>query len=82
MSMELNKYILLAFLIVFIVIQFIQPAHNISGQGMPMDIIKTVSVPDNVLNILNYWEFPTCLYFDKLLTFIFMRGFFLRRQSG
>ena len=52
MSMKLNKYILLAFLIVFIVIQFIQPAHNISGQGMPMDIIKTVSVPDNVLNIL------------------------------
>ena len=50
--MKLVKKILFALLIVLIAIQFIQPAHNTSGQAMPMDITKTVSVPDNVLNIL------------------------------
>ena len=49
--MKLNKNILLALLIVFIAIQFIQPAHNISGQVLPTDIPKTVNVPDKVLAI-------------------------------
>lgn len=38
-------------MIVFIAIQFIQPAHNISGQVLPTDIPKTVNVPDKVLAI-------------------------------
>ena len=42
---------MLALLIVFIAIQFIQPAHNISGQVLPTDITKTVNVPDKVLAI-------------------------------
>ena len=49
--MKLYKKILLALLIVFIAIQFIQPAHNISGQVLPTDITKTVNVPDKVLAI-------------------------------
>ncbi len=49
--MKLYKKILLALLIVFIAIQFIQPAHNISGQVLPTDIPKTVNVPDKVLAI-------------------------------
>ena len=38
-------------MIVFSAIQFIQPAHNTSGQVLPTDITKTLSVPDNVLNV-------------------------------
>lgn len=49
--MKLYTKILLVILIVFIAIQFIQLAHNTSGQIFPADITKTVSVPDNVLNI-------------------------------
>ncbi len=49
--MKLYKKILLALLIVFIAIQFIQPAHNTSGQVLPTDITKTVNVPDKVLDI-------------------------------
>ena len=49
--MKLYIKILLALLIVFIAIQFIQPAHNISGQVLPTDITKTVNVPDKVLDI-------------------------------
>ena len=49
--MKLYKKILLALLIVFIAIQFIQPAHNISGQVLPTDITKTVNVPHKVLDI-------------------------------
>ncbi len=47
--MRLYKKIFLALLIVFIAIQFIQPARNINGQVLPTDITKTVNVPDNVL---------------------------------
>jgi cytochrome c551/c552 len=47
--MRLYKKIFLALLIVFIAIQFIQPARNINGQVLPADITKTVNVPDNVL---------------------------------
>ena len=50
-SMKLYKKVMLSFMIVFIAIQFIQPVHNISGQVLPTDIMKTVNVPDNVLTI-------------------------------
>ncbi|GAC1595338.1 MAG: heme-binding domain-containing protein [Chitinophagaceae bacterium] len=45
------KKILLLISIVIIAIQFIQPAHNTSGQVLPADITKTVNVPDSVLSI-------------------------------
>ena len=50
--MSLIKKILLVLLIVFIAIQFIQPARNKSVQGLPTDISKTVSVSENVQKIL------------------------------
>jgi hypothetical protein len=49
--MRLFKKILLALFIVFILIQFIRPARNISGQVSPADITKTVSVPDSVADV-------------------------------
>jgi hypothetical protein len=50
--MRILKKILLVLLIVFIAIQFIQPARNKNGQVLPTDISKTVSVPENVQTIL------------------------------
>ena len=50
--MKRFKKILLALLIVFIAIQFIQPARNRSGQVLNSDIRKTYSIPENVLDIL------------------------------
>lgn len=50
--MRILKKILLVLLIVFIAIQFIQPARNKSVQVLPTDISKTVSVPENVQQIL------------------------------
>ncbi len=49
--MRLYKKILLALLILFIAIQFIQPAHNNSGQVLLTDITKTVNVSEKVLDI-------------------------------
>ena len=49
--MSLYKKILLALLIVFIAIQFIQPARNTSGQVLPTDITKTINIPDKVLDV-------------------------------
>jgi len=49
--MKLYKKILLALLGVFILIQFIQPAHNKSDQLLPTDLSKTVNVPDKILNV-------------------------------
>ena len=46
------KKILLALLIVIIAIQFIQPAHNESGQVLPTDFAKVYTVPKNVQSIL------------------------------
>lgn len=46
------KKVLLATGIVFIAIQFIQPAKNISSQVFASDISKTIPVPDNVQAIL------------------------------
>ncbi|HEY5462148.1 MAG TPA: heme-binding domain-containing protein [Hanamia sp.] len=50
--MNLIKKILLVLLIVFIAIQFIQPAWNTNGQVLPTDISKTVYVPQNVQSLL------------------------------
>ena len=46
------KKIFLILLIVFIVIQFIRPGRNTSGQVLQTDISKTVPVPENVHSIL------------------------------
>lgn len=50
--MSRTKKILLALVIVFIAIQFIQPAHNISGQVLSTDFAKVYTVPGNVQSIL------------------------------
>ena len=50
--MRLMKKILLVLLIVFIAIQFVQPALNKSGQDLSTDISKRVSIPENVNAIL------------------------------
>ena len=46
------KKVLLAAGIVFIAIQFIQPAKNIDNQVSATDISKTIPVPDNVQALL------------------------------
>ncbi len=46
------KKIILAFAVVFGAIQFIQPAHNKSGQVLPTDFTKIYTVPTDVQNIL------------------------------
>lgn len=46
------KKIALVLVIVFVAIQFIQPAHNKSGQVLPTDFIKLYVVPNDVQNIL------------------------------
>lgn len=50
--MSLMKKILLALLIVFIAIQFVQPAHNKTVQALPTDFAKTYEVPDKVKSVL------------------------------
>ncbi len=50
--MKLFKKILLALIIVFFIIQFIQPAHNTSEQVLPTDITKIYAVPDSVQHVL------------------------------
>jgi hypothetical protein len=50
--MSLLKRILLAVLVVFIIIQFIQPSRNKSGQMSPTDITKVLIVPQNVQGVL------------------------------
>ena len=49
--MRVFKKILLVLFIVFILIQFIRPARNQSGQVLPADITKTVNIPDKVLDV-------------------------------
>ncbi len=44
--------IALAVGVVFIAIQFIQPAHNKSGQVLPTDFAKVYTVPPNVQSVL------------------------------
>ena len=50
--MRLTKKILPGLLLVFIAIQFIQPAHNKSAQAQPADIAKAIVVPGNVQTLL------------------------------
>ena len=45
--MSRTKKILLAILIVLIVIQFVQPARNISGQVLQTDIVNMYNVPQS-----------------------------------
>ncbi len=49
--MSATKKVLLTLIIVFIAIQFIQPAHNNNGQVVPADITLSVNVPANVLSV-------------------------------
>lgn len=44
--------ILVALLVVLILIQFIQPAQNKSGELLSTDLTKTLNVPQNIQNIL------------------------------
>jgi len=46
------KKILLGLLVILVIIQFIQPARNKSGQVMPNDISKMVAMPSDVRGIL------------------------------
>jgi len=46
--MKWQYKIVLAIVTVLIIIQFIQPAHNKSGQVLPTDITNTYRVPENV----------------------------------
>ncbi len=50
--MKYLKKILLAFIILFIGIQFIIPVRNESEQVLSIDISKTFNVPDSVLSVL------------------------------
>ncbi len=45
------KKLVLSLLILFIVIQFIQPARNNNGQVLPSDITKMYSLPKNVQSV-------------------------------
>ena len=51
-KMKLLKRILLVLLIVFIAIQFVQPARNKAGRVLETDISKTVNIPDSVELVL------------------------------
>lgn len=50
--MSWKKKILFGLLIVFVAIQFIQPAHNTSTQILPMDITKLYPLPEQVGAVL------------------------------
>ena len=50
--MRIVKKILLGLLVVFIIIQFIQPARNKSDKVLTTDLTKTIDVPENVQSIL------------------------------
>ncbi len=50
--MSRNKKIALAVCIIFIALQFIQPAHNKNGLVLPTDFTKVYNAPENVQSIL------------------------------
>ena len=52
MGINLKKKIALGLVTGFVVIQFIQPDPNKSDKVLPTDIINTVAVPNEALNIL------------------------------
>ena len=73
--MNWKKKIILFVIAVFIVIQFIQPAHNTRGQEVPADITKTVHIPDKVREIFiracndchsNHTRYPWYVYIQPL----------------
>ena len=45
------KKIMIAILVVFVIIQFVQPQHNKSDKVLPTDITNTINVPDKVLDV-------------------------------
>ncbi|WP_316822989.1 heme-binding domain-containing protein [Pedobacter gandavensis] len=47
----INK-ILPGLLVILVIVQFVHPAHNKSGQDMPNDISKVVDMPNDVQGIL------------------------------
>jgi hypothetical protein len=49
---KILRVMLFIILIAFIVIQFIRPARNLSGQVLETDILKTFNVPGNVSTLL------------------------------
>lgn len=51
-AMKGIKKILLGLLVILVIIQFVQPARNKSGQAMPNDISKIVAIPADVQGIL------------------------------
>ena len=42
---------MIAILVVFVIIQFVQPQHNKSDKVLPTDITNTINVPDKVLDV-------------------------------
>src|SRR5215210_3387305 len=50
--MKWGKKILLGFLIVLVLIQFIQPARNRSNEILSTDLVKTIKIPENVQSVL------------------------------
>ena len=54
--MRLLRKIFLGLLIVFVLIQFIQPVRNLSNEVPSDEITKTVNVPENVQGVLK----PAC----------------------
>lgn len=50
--MSRTKKILLTIAVLFVAIQFIQPARNKNGQVLPTDISKIYSLPQNVQVVL------------------------------
>ncbi len=50
--MSYLKKIIPAIVLIFIVIQFVQPARNTNGQVLATDVTKVVSVPETVQTIL------------------------------
>ncbi len=52
MAVKSIKKILAEFLVIFLLIQFVQPTRNKSGQVMPNDISKTIAIPAEIKAIL------------------------------
>jgi hypothetical protein len=73
--MKRSKAVTLAFLIIILAIQFLQPARNKNGQAVSKDFSKVFTVPDNVQGILkkscfdchsNQTEYPWYTYIQPL----------------
>lgn len=73
--MNRTKAVMLAFLIIILAIQFLQPARNKNGQAVSKDFSKVFTVPGNVQGILkkscfdchsNQTEYPWYTYIQPL----------------